>query len=123
LAIAGPTSGRRATVAGAPPPAADDRLFRSPDLQTGIQDNNWVLQIVSSCDLTPGTTSAGETEDEAGFVYRFEGDEISQSGFSTKCMNSSKASVLVVISNLPTGNLTYLDADYTFRLTNTGNKQ
>jgi hypothetical protein len=90
---------------------------------SGIQDNNWIVQIVSSCDLTPGTTSAGETQDVAGFVYRFEGDEIAQSGFSTKCMNSTKASVLVVISNLPTGDLTTLDADYTFRLTNTSNKQ
>ncbi len=69
---------------------------------SGIQDNNWIAQIVSSCDLTPGTTSAGETQDAAGFVYRFEGDEIAPGGFSTKCMNSTKASVLVVISNLPT---------------------
>jgi hypothetical protein len=29
----------------------------------------------------------------------------------------------VVISNLPSGDLEYLDANYTFRLTNTGNKQ
>ena len=78
---------------------------------------------MSSCDLTPGTTSAGETQDVAGFVYRFGGDEIAQSGFSTKCMNSTKASVLVVISNLPTGDLTTLDADYAFRLTNTSNKK
>ena len=90
---------------------------------TGIQDNHWILQIVSPCDLTPGTTSAGETQDEAGFVYRFEGDDIQQAGFSTKCMNSTKASVLAVISNLPTGDLTFLDADYVFRLTNTGNKK
>ena len=90
---------------------------------TGLQDNNWILQIVSPCDLTPGTTSTGETQDEAGFVYRFEGDDIQQAGFSTKCLNSSKASLVAVISNLPTGDLTFLDADYTFRLTNTGNKK
>ena len=56
------------------------RRVSSPDGDwfetTGIQDNNWIVQIVSSCDLTPGTTSAGETQDAAGFVYRFEGDEI-----------------------------------------------
>ena len=75
-----------------------------------------------SSTLTPNS-SANEIQDAAGFVYRFEGDEIHEAGFSTKCMNSTKASVLVVISNLPTGDLTYLDADYTFRLTNTGNKQ
>jgi hypothetical protein len=90
---------------------------------TGTQDNNWILQIVSPCDLTPGTTSAGEIQDEAGFVYRFEGDNIQQAGFSTKCLNSTKASLTAVISNLPTGDLTFLDADYTFRLTNTGNKK
>jgi hypothetical protein len=62
-------------------------------------------------------------QDEAGFVYRFEGDEINASGFTTQCMNGTKASVLVAISNLPTGDLTTLDADYEFRVTNTGNKK
>jgi hypothetical protein len=38
-------------------------------------------------------------------------------------MDSPTASVLVVISNLPTGDLPYLDADHTFRLTNTSNKK
>ena len=38
-------------------------------------------------------------------------------------MNSTKASVVVAISNLPTGDLTYLDADYVFRVTNTSNKK
>jgi len=89
----------------------------------GLQDNNWIVQIVSPCDLSPGITSQGEMQDEAGFVYRFEGDEIDASGFTTQCMNGTKASVLVAISNLPTGDLTTLDADYTFRLTNTGNKR
>ena len=48
---------------------------------TGMQDNNWVLQILSPCDLTPGVDSAFETQDEAGFVYRLEGDDIAQAGF------------------------------------------
>ncbi len=90
---------------------------------SGEQDNNWVLQLVAPCDLTPGVDLDGELEDVAGFIYRFEGDAISESGFSTKCMNGSKDNILVVISNLPTGDLTYLDANYEFRLTNTGNKQ
>jgi hypothetical protein len=89
----------------------------------GLQDNNWIVQIVSPCDLSPGITSTGEMQDEAGFVYRFEGDEINASGFTTQCMNGTKASVLVAISNLPTGDLTTLDADYEFRVTNTGNKK
>jgi hypothetical protein len=87
----------------------------------GQQDNNWVLQIISACDLTPGVNSAGEIVDAAGFVYRFEGDEFSQNGFNTACMRGSKDRFAVVISNMPTGDLTYLDADYSFTLTNTGN--
>jgi len=97
---------------------------------TGIQNNHWVAQVVSSCDLTPGTTNAYETIDtHAGgttYAYRLEGNangDITQGGFSTKCLNGSKATLTVVISNLPTGDLQYLDANYVFRVTNTGNKK
>ncbi len=86
----------------------------------GLQDNNWVVQIISACDLTPGVVSQGEIVDAAGFIYRFEGDSIQVGGFSTKCLHGQDR-IAVVISNLPTGDLTYLDADYLFRLTNTGN--
>ncbi len=86
---------------------------------TGEQDNNWVIQVISPCDLTPGVDSPGEITDAAGFVYRFEGDLIEQGGFSTKCLHG-QARIAVVLSNLPTGDLTFLDADYLFRLTNTG---
>ena len=54
-------------------------------------------------------------------MYRLEGDFVEQAGFSTSCLRGSKDSVVVAISNLPTGDLAYLDADYEFRLTNTGN--
>ena len=44
---------------------------------TGIQENNWTVQVVASCDLTPGVTSPGEIVDSLGnHVYRFEGDRI-----------------------------------------------
>ena len=82
-----------------------------------------MVQILSPCDLTPGEDSTFESTDETGFIYRLEGDEISEAGFSTKCMRSTKASFVVAISNLPTGDLTYLDADYVFRITNTSNKK
>jgi hypothetical protein len=88
---------------------------------TGEQDNNWVIQIVSSCDLTPGVDSPGEITDAAGHIYRFDGDLIEQAGFDTSCMRSTKDRFAVVVSNLPTGDLTFLDADYRFMLTNTGN--
>jgi hypothetical protein len=86
----------------------------------GIQDNHWVVQLVSSCDLTPNV-QGDELEDAAGYIYRFEDDSFTAT-FSTKCMGP-KDRFLVVISNLPTGDLQYLDADYTFTLTNAGNKQ
>lgn len=90
---------------------------------TGAQNNHWVIQIVSSCDLTPGVLSPGEIEDAAGHIYRFESDGmIEESGFDTSCMRSTKDRFAVIISNLPTGDLTFLDADYSFGLSNEGNK-
>jgi hypothetical protein len=80
-----------------------------------------VIQIIAPCDLTPGVDSIGEIADVAGFIYRFEGDEIAASGFDTSCLRSTKGRLAAVISNLPTGDLTFLDADYTFVLSNTGN--
>ena len=79
----------------------------------GIQDNNWTLQVISSCDLTPGVDSAYEITDGAGnFVYRLTGDQISQGGFNTKCANGTKGDFVTLVSNLPTGDLTFLDAGY-----------
>ncbi len=79
----------------------------------GIQDNNWTLQVISSCDLTPGVVSAYEITDGAGnFVYRLTGDQISQGGFTTKCANGTKSDFVTLVSNLPTGDLTFLDAGY-----------
>nr|WP_147434334.1 hypothetical protein [Micromonospora costi] len=88
---------------------------------TGTQDNNWTVQVVSHCDLTPGTTSAGETTDGAGnWVYRFTGDQFTASGLKTKCANGNQDDFAVLVSNLPTGDLTFLDADYAFQVRNTG---
>jgi hypothetical protein len=80
---------------------------------TGTQDNNWALQVVAKCDLTPGVTSSYEVTDGAGnYVYRLSGDLITQSGFSTKCANGTKQDFATLVSNLPTGDLTFLDAGY-----------
>ena len=80
---------------------------------TGEQNNNWALQVVAKCDLTPGTNSSYEVSDGAGnFVYRLSGDNISQGGFSTKCANGTKKDFATLVSNLPTGDLTFLDAGY-----------
>jgi hypothetical protein len=88
---------------------------------TGTQENEWAVQLIATCDLTPGEDSEGEIVDEAGnHVYRYVGDEFSASGFDTKCANGAKGDVTVVISNMPDGDLTVLDADYDFRLVGGG---
>ncbi|HEU5000357.1 MAG TPA: hypothetical protein VFT68_15555 [Lapillicoccus sp.] len=84
----------------------------------GVQDNDWSVQLISSCDLTPGGTSTGESVVDGHYVYRFSGTEISQP--FTKC--SSQSTFTAVISNLPSGDLDVLDAPYTFRVTNTAAK-
>ncbi|GGI47530.1 hypothetical protein SAMN04489721_0634 [Agromyces flavus] len=86
---------------------------------TGLQDNNWTVQIISSCDLTPGVESDFEIVDEAGnYVYRLEQDEITLA-LDTRCANGSKRDFAVLVSNLPTGDLDTLDAGYTLTVTNT----
>ena len=89
---------------------------------TGLQDNNWTLQVVATCDLTPGVDSPFEIVDSEGnYVYRLEGDAISQGGFVTKCANGKNGDFVTLVSNLPTGDLTTLDAGYVLSVTNTGN--
>ena len=80
---------------------------------TGEQDNNWALQVIATCDLTPGTDSEGEITDGAGnFVYRYDGDDVTTPTFDTKCANGKGNDFATIVSNLPTGDLTFLDADY-----------
>ena len=87
---------------------------------TGIQNNNWTLQVVSSCDLTPGVNSSYEITDGAGnYIYRLTGDQITQGGFITKCASGKNRDFATLVSNLPTGDLTFLDAGYVLTVTNT----
>ena len=82
---------------------------------TGAQDNNWTFQVISSCDLTPGVTSAGELTDAVGnFVYRYTGDDIVTDEFNTRCANGPNTDFVVSVSNLPTGDLAVLDATYDY---------
>lgn len=88
---------------------------------TGIQDNNWTVQVVASCDLTPGADSPSEIVDEAGnHVYRLEGDQVTSQRLTTKCANGPNRDFAVIVSNLPTGDLTVLNADYDLRIRNQG---
>jgi hypothetical protein len=93
-------------------PAAEDGWV----VTDGQQDNNWTLQVISTCDLTPGAKTAGETIDTAGgnWIYRFTGDRISTSTLTTKCANGNQADFVVSVSNLPTGDLEVLDATYDY---------
>jgi hypothetical protein len=101
------------TVAGAPAALSSEA---GNWIETdGIQDNNWTVQVISACDLTPGATSAGEITDGAGnFVYRFTGDTISTNTLNTKCANGNQPDFVVSVSNLPTGDLAVLDATYDY---------
>lgn len=90
----------------------------------GQQVNNWTVQVIASCDLTPGVDGPNEITDNQGtHVYQLNGAVIDQGGFSTKCANGKNKDVTVQISNLPSGDLTFLDADYSFRLVGQGNGQ
>lgn len=84
---------------------------------TGIQENNWTVQITAGCDLTPGSDSAGEIVDSEGnHVYRLEGDSVTSPVLDTKCANGPNRDFAVIVSNLPTGDLTVLNADYDLRI-------
>jgi hypothetical protein len=84
---------------------------------TGIQDNNWAVQVIASCDLTPGGDE--EITDDAGnYVYRYIDNEFRTATFTTRCANGKQADFVVAISNMPTGDLVFLDADYDYRLIN-----
>jgi hypothetical protein len=81
---------------------------------SGEQDNRWSLQIIAPCDLN-GASTANEVTDGAGnYVYRFDGDAISTPVYSAKC--AGKEGIVTVISNLPTGDLQFLDAPYQYAL-------
>lgn len=100
--------------------SADGEWFET----TGIQENNWTVQVVAGCDLTPGVTSAGEMLDSQGnHVYRFEGDAFTSGALDTRCANGPNRDFAVIVSNLPTGDLTVLNADYDLRVRNLGGRQ
>jgi hypothetical protein len=80
-----------------------------------VQDNDWTVQVIAACDLTPGSTVDGELVDGAGnHVYRFTGDRISTPVLDTRCANGQGRDLTVSVSNLPTGDLAVLDATYDY---------
>jgi hypothetical protein len=87
------------------------------------QDNNWSVQLIAPCDLTPGVTSPGEIVEGGLHVYRYVTDgKLTQNGFDMRCtkVGGKTRPIVVAISNMPTGAMTFFDAPYTFRLSNTG---
>jgi hypothetical protein len=99
-------------------PEGDWTLIDGPE-----QDNNWAVQVIAPCDLTPGTTGANEIVVDGLYVYRYTTDSaLSVTGLDTRCarVGGKSRPIVVAISNLPTGALTYFDAPYTFRVSNTG---
>jgi hypothetical protein len=90
---------------------------------SGVQDNNWAVQIIADCDLTPGVSTPGETTESGGYLYRFEGDGEWVLNGTSQCLRSTQDGFVVVVSNMPSGDLQYLDATYEFTLVNKGNRQ
>ncbi|MGY1643414.1 hypothetical protein ACI782_20095 [Geodermatophilus sp. SYSU D00703] len=97
------------TVDGVPAELSSDQWIETD----GVQDDNWTVQVIAACDLTPGSTIDGELVDAAGnSVYRFTGDRISTPVLDTRCANGQGRDFTVSVSNLPTGDLAVLDATY-----------
>ena len=86
-----------------------------------MQHNNWVVQILSPCDLTPGSDDNEIMDDEGNYVLRLEGDDITLTGLDTSCLDN-KEEFTVVVSNMTTGDIQVLDADYTLRVTGSNKK-
>ena len=109
------------TVDGAPATVSGEG--EKPWIETdGVQTNDWAVQVVARCDLTPGQDSEGELVDDAGnHVYRYRGADVTSAPFDTKCANGRQADFELVVSNMPTaqdeGDLVTLDASYDYRLT------
>ena len=68
-------------------------------------------------------TPSRSTDSAGNHVYRLSGAQFTQGGFSTQCANTAKRDVAVVLSNLPSGDLDVLDADYAYRLVVGGNSK
>ena len=86
----------------------------------GAQNNDFLVQLVSPCDITPGVDDEAVIDDASGLrVYRFEGTDIDATGFDTQCLGGQDE-ITAIITNRPTGDLAYLNVDYDFSLVGTG---
>ncbi len=87
----------------------------------GAQVNDFLVQVVAACDLTPDMDGDEAVYDEASglYVYRYEGTDIEVSGFDTACLGG-KDRITVIITNRPSGDLAFLTTDYDFTLVGTG---
>lgn len=86
----------------------------------GAQANDFLVQVVAPCDITPGVDDEAVVDEVSGLhVYRFAGTDIEASGFDTQCLGGQD-SVTVIITNRPSGDLSFLTTDYDFTLVGTG---
>ena len=88
---------------------------------TGEQDNSWTVQVVTTCDIgidgEPYYTFDVDGVEHS--VYRWTEDQAVQlEGLDGTCLH--RGTFEVIISNLPSGDLSFLDADYELRVTNRG---
>ena len=81
---------------------------------TGEQYNEWAMQILAPCDLTP-TSTAHEQVDGKWHVYQWTGDTLDSGALKTGCLGK-KDHFTLVVSNMPSGDLSFLDATYDYRV-------
>lgn len=84
-------------------------------LTTGEQNNEWAVQILAPCDLTPGVDSDGEQVDGDWHVYQWTGEQVSTGSLQTGCLGK-KDHFTLVVSNMPSGDLSFLDAAYSYEV-------
>ena len=86
----------------------------------GSQNNDFLVQLVAPCDITPGVEDEAVVDEPSGLhVYRYTGTDIEVSGFDTQCLRG-RDEVTAIITNRPYGDLQYLATDYDFALVGTG---
>lgn len=101
-------------------PGETDAQTASWIATTGAQVNDFLVQVVSPCDITPGEDDEAVIDEPSGLhVYRYEGTDIDVTGFDTKCLGGQDE-ITVIITNRPSGDLAYLNTDYEFTLVGTG---
>ena len=101
-------------------PGATDEQTEAWISTDGSQKNDFLVQLVAPCDITPGVGDEAVLDEASGLhVYRYAGTDIEVEGFDTQCLGG-RDRLTAIITNRPYGDLQYLATDYDFTLVGTG---